>query len=282
MTDLRPLARVLGGEVVGSQVVCPGPGHSRRDHSLSVRLSASTTDGFIAFSHAGDDWRTCRDYVRERLGLKRELQHRDVRAPERWIAPAKPEIDNARISAALSLWCQGVDPRGTLAEVYLLSRDLELGDGLANDVLRWHTRIAAMLALFRHIHSDSPQAVSRTYLDREGRKIARRFLGPVGGAAIKLDVDENVPGGLHIGEGIETCIAARHLGLKPTWALGSKGAIASFPVLGGIEALTILAEPDAADEVETCAVRWYGAGREVLINRAIDGKELNDTLRGES
>ena len=62
-----------------------------------------------------------------------------------------------------------------------------LGDDLAGDVMRWHPRIGAMLALFRNIVTGEPQAISRTFLDREGRKIERKFLGPVGGAAIMLD-----------------------------------------------------------------------------------------------
>jgi hypothetical protein len=69
---LRSLARALNGEVVGGQILCPGPGHSLRDRSLSVRLSASAPDGFIAFSDARDDWRVCRDHVRARLRLPRE------------------------------------------------------------------------------------------------------------------------------------------------------------------------------------------------------------------
>src|SRR5262249_43210263 len=52
--DVHTLARALDGDAVGrNTVVAPGPGHSRRDRSLSVRL----TDGdFVVFSHAGDDW----------------------------------------------------------------------------------------------------------------------------------------------------------------------------------------------------------------------------------
>ena len=69
--DLRTIARLLDGEVSGSQVLAPGPGHGRRDRSLSVRLSPTAPDGVLAFSHARDDWRVCRDYVRERLGLPR-------------------------------------------------------------------------------------------------------------------------------------------------------------------------------------------------------------------
>ena len=36
MFDLRELARLLGGDVSGSQVLAPGPGHSRSDRSMSV------------------------------------------------------------------------------------------------------------------------------------------------------------------------------------------------------------------------------------------------------
>jgi hypothetical protein len=32
--------------------------------------------------------------------------------------------------------------------------------------------------------------------------------------------------------------------------------------------------------VETCAKRMHEAGREVFINRPIDGKDLNDAIRG--
>jgi hypothetical protein len=75
-------------------------------------------------------------------------------------------------------------------------------------------------------------------------------------------------------------LAARQLGLRPAWALGSKGAIGTFPVLPGVECLTILAEPDAEREIEACAARWHAAGLEVLINEPIGGKDLNDAIRG--
>ena len=106
------------------------------------------------------------------------------------------------------------------------------------------------------------------------------MLGPAGGAAVKLDADDAVTRGMYIGEGAETCLTALHLGLRPVWALGSKDQIAKFPVLNGVESLTILAEPDADAKVMECAERWHAAGREVLINRPIAGKDLNDALRG--
>jgi putative DNA primase/helicase len=121
-----------------------------------------------------------------------------------------------------------------------------------------------------------------TFLDAEGHKLKRLFLGLTGGAAIMLDGFDAVLGGLHICEGCETGLAGRQLGLRPCWALGSAGAIAGFPVLGGVETFTILAEHDEASAraVESAAARWHSAGRQVLINRPIAGKDLKDSLRG--
>jgi putative DNA primase/helicase len=191
-------------------------------------------------------------------------------------------VADDRVDHALALWRESVDPRGTLAERYLASRGLQLGDEVAGNVLRWHARIGAAVALFRNIETNRPQAVTRIYLDSNGNKVRRAFLGPVGGAAIKLDHDDAVTNGLHIGEGVETCMAARQLGLRPCWALGSAGAIAAFPVLSGVEALTILAENDdaSAKAVDACAARWHAARREVLINEPIGGKDLNDAIKG--
>jgi len=282
IADLRSIARALGGEVVGREVLAPGPNHSRRDRSLSVRLSPAAPSGFIVFSHADDDWRDCHAYVAEKLGLSRDAWKADRPArPRQTKRPAGDELEAERarkIASALSLWAHGVDPRGTPAERYLASRKLALGADVAGDVIRWHADIGAVLALFRDIRTDEPRAVGRTFLDRDARKLDRKFLGPVGGCAIKLDADDAVLAGLHIGEGVETCQAGRQFGLRPAWALGSKGAIGAFPVLDGIEALTILAEPDAEREVETCARRWHAADREVFINRAIGGKDLADVL----
>ena len=65
----RDLARALGGDMQVNGAVVPGPGHSGKDRSLSVTLSPGARDGFVVFSHAGDDPLACRDYVRGRLGL---------------------------------------------------------------------------------------------------------------------------------------------------------------------------------------------------------------------
>jgi hypothetical protein len=62
MRSTREIAAALGGQVAGpSTVLCPGPGHSAQDRSLAVRLHQSAPDGFLVHSHAGDDWRACRE-----------------------------------------------------------------------------------------------------------------------------------------------------------------------------------------------------------------------------
>jgi putative DNA primase/helicase len=278
--DARSTARALGGDVVGrDQVAAPGPGHSRHDRSLSVYLSATAPDGFRTHSHAGDDWRTCRDHVKHALGISTG----GMASP----TPATPRIEfhfgaPAKIDAAMRLWGEGVDPTRTPVETYLRSRRLELDASIAGESLRWHPRLRAMLALFRNIASNEPQALSRTFLDHEARKIERRFVGPTKSAAIKLDADEDVLGGLHIGEGIETCMAARMLGLRPAWALGSAGAIAAFPVLSGVECLSLLREHDDANKraADACAAGWAAAGREVFNILPRAGKDINDSIKG--
>ena len=222
---------------------------------------------------SGSDFRTAiATLAGERIVEPRQVQPAVV---------ARRNNDADRTAAAFDLWRASTDPRVPIVEKYLTRRKLEL-DAVAGEVIRWNERIGAMVALFRNIATDQPQAVSRTYLDTEGQKLERKFLGPVGGAAIKLDPDDAVLGGLHVAEGVETALTARQLGLRPTWALGSAGAIAAFPVLSGIECLTLLAEHDDASQraVETCAARWHAAGREVLINEPIGGKDLNDAIRG--
>jgi putative DNA primase/helicase len=309
MMDLRSLARSLGGEVSGRQVLAPGPGHSPRDRSLAVRPHSSAPDGFMVHSHCGDDWQSCRDYVRQRLGLP-AWQPGDERHQQRAILPhqidkwdfdvidsecedrRRTEDDLIRIERAAKLWAEGRSPFKTDAENYLRSRALGLTDELAGSVLRFHPRcpwrdentgqtifIPCLLAAFRSIDDDIITAVHRIRLDRPAQwpKTERRMLGVVHRAAVKLGPGSNK---LTIGEGVETCMAAQQLGLAPAWALGSAGAISFFPLLEGVRELTILAEADETNRrnIQICGRRWKRAGRRVLISRSEIGSDHNDIL----
>ena len=71
LPSLQTVARALGGEINNGQILAPGPDHSAADRSLSVKIDSAAPDGFLTHSFSGDDPVTCRDYVRERLGLPR-------------------------------------------------------------------------------------------------------------------------------------------------------------------------------------------------------------------
>jgi hypothetical protein len=140
-----------------------------------------------------------------------------------------------------------------------------------------------MIALLRDIKTDEPQAIHRTALTPDGDKIERKNLGPKRGAAIKLSDDSDVTSGLTIGEGIETVLAGMMLEFCPAWSLCDAGEIANFPVLSGIETLTILVDHDEAgqDSAHECSERWTGAGREVrrVVPNQLDW-DMNDvTMR---
>jgi CHC2 zinc finger/Toprim domain len=204
-----------------------------------------------------------------------------------------PPTRTTTTESAIRIWRASVDPRGTAVERYLASRGLTLGADVASSVIRWNPAAqwrddwrpkAAMVCLMRCIANGEPQAVSLTFLAGDATKIGRIFIGPTRCAAVMLDPLDEVLGGLHIGEGVETCMtAARRYDLRPCWALGCAGAVAAFPVLGGVECLTLLQENDdsgrSARDCEACAARWYAAGREVFINWPTSGKDLNDAIR---
>ena len=112
-------------------------------------------------------------------------------------------------------------------------------------------------------------AISRTYLDAQGCKIggAKMLGSPLG--AVRLSDDADVLGGLHIAESIESALGGAALGFIPIWSVGSAPAISSFPVLSGVEALTILTHHDEDSQagrlIQQGVARWREAGREVRV-----------------
>jgi hypothetical protein len=309
MIDARWLARILGGDVVGNTVRAPGPGHSLKDRSLAIKVDPCAPDGFLVYSHAGDDWKKCRDHVCRRLGLpewepgddrsnrsipRSRIEQWDLAVVESEVAEGErlwTEDDLIRIVKARRLWSEGIDLQETLAERYLRQhRKLDLPNTLADTVLRFHPhcpwrnettgnmeRVPALIAAFRSIDSDVITAVQRVRLNADGSKQGRRMLGIVQRAAIKLDpvTDE-----LCIGEGVETCMAARQLGFSPTWALGSVGAISFFPVIDTVQRLTILGEAGEASAraIKIVGTRWRKARRRVRVVMPSSGSDLNDVV----
>ena len=305
--DLRSWARALGGNVSGSGVICPGPGHSASDRSLSVTPSGAAPNGFLVNSFAGDDPILCLDYVRAKLGIpaftptqpraRPTVGHqgppgyRDSAAPTK---PPEPTLNNHAL--AMAIWHAATNPRGTLVEQYLKSRRLVLPDEAAGETIRFHAscsfgpeRFPAMVCLVRNIISNEPQGIHRTALSRDGaaikrnKKTYRLTLGAAANGAIKIDRDEYITQGICIGEGVETCLAGRQMGLRPVWSAVTTGGISNFPVMAGINGLHVFEENDAkgasAKAVEACGRRWHAAGRTVVVVTPDAGNDLNDELQ---
>jgi hypothetical protein len=211
------------------------------------------------------------------------------------------EPDGTR-NLALALWRASIEPRGTIVEQYLKSRALDLPREAAFEAIRFRPncyfgpdeRFPAMVCLVRNIVTNEPQGIHRTALtadgtaikrpDKAGRlKTFRKSLGSISVGAIKLDPDEDVEQGLSVGEGIETCLAGRQMGLRPVWSAVNTSGVEKFPVLPSVDGLHIFKENDAngasAKDVEACARRWYDAGRDVIIVEPDTAKDLNDELR---
>lgn len=197
----------------------------------------------------------------------------------------------AQRARARAIWQAAVPIAGTPAEAYLASRCLTFHDP-DGAVLRFHprarffsTETAVMVALYRAIVGNVPRAVQLTSVGAGGWApggTRRQTLGASSGAACKLTADAHVAMGLCIGEGVETTIAGMMAGLQPAWAVGSAAAMAKFPVLGGIEALTLFVDNDAGGRRagSECAARWQVARREVFtVVPATEGHDLADLAR---
>ncbi|MHA6731086.1 DUF7146 domain-containing protein [Devosia sp. A369] len=274
MTALNSYAKLLAGDLHHNRILCPGPGHSRTDRSLSVTFNPDGS--FTTHSFCGDDFRECRDHVKATLGL-------DDREPQPLpVEPFKLVSSHTNIERAMRIWASATPISGTPAESYLTIRGLSY----SGNALRFHPsclfgreRHPAMVGLMTDIITGEPTGVHRTALLPDGSGKAapgKQMLGIAKNAVVRLSADEDVSGGLAIAEGIETALAAP---FQPIWACLSAGTMAAFPVLDGIGALTIFGDHDAAGikAANDCGLRWHGAGREVTAEMPLmPGADMAD------
>lgn len=129
-----------------------------------------------------------------------------------------------------------------------------------------------IMSLITHVYDMRPMSLHFTYVgkDGDGRKAKvdrpRRLLrnhSKMDGV-IRLSPDHEVESGLVIGEGLETCLSIMH-SIRPVWCVIDSGNLGAFPVLAGVEALTILVDHDEAGMrgADRCQDRWMRAGRQV-------------------
>jgi putative DNA primase/helicase len=254
--------------------------------------------------HSADDDRRADDFRRAVAWLTGG----DTRAPIP-ATPKAPDLDVEKRAAAIarSVACiigELVPLRGSPGERYLAEvRNIDvdaIADVLARlDAIGWHPavyfnepehqlhqrKLGAIIGVMTDPVTAKPTgAISRTYLAPDLTKIGKaKTLGAPAGI-IRLSLDEDVLGGLHIAEGLETSLDLLSQDFVPMWATGSTSIMAKFPVLGGIEYLTIFADRDQNRAGENAAMeaalRWREAGREARVRRIKNGLgDFNDATR---
>jgi putative DNA primase/helicase len=287
MMTAAEIAHALKGKRSGYGWTARCPAHKDSDPSLSI---GQGDDGrILVHCFAGCPQDAVIDALRARgLWANGDASRDRLITPERFrAANEQRERENAeRAATVLSIWNEARDPRGTVAEEYLAARKLHLPPELRVRVLRFHPAcpwesgtVPCLVAAFRAIADDALTGVHRIRLDQPERwpKAERKMLGTVAGSAVKLDAAGDR---LAIGEGVETCMAARQLGLRPTWALGSATGIKHFPMIDGVGELTILGENDNGtnrNAAEECRENWKQ--RRVILRMPRRGfKDFNDML----
>jgi hypothetical protein len=237
------------------------------------------------------------DFVEACKRLSCEPPPRDKPAPTQSFDP-KPDRDDASDGhnqrLAADIWREIIPLAGTLGILHLETRGISpLPEGVDGSALGFHPRChdgperrPAIIELLRDVRTDEPRAIRRTLLTSEGLKIGKaKALGPKIGTACKLTPNCEVTAGLVIGEGLETVLAGMLFDLRPAWALGDADELGKFPILAGIEHLTILVDNDRSGTGQRrsieCSVRWTDAGREVTrVTPFAAGADINDLIRG--
>jgi len=236
---------------------CPQCDRGPKDRALAITTNAR---GTVSFCH--------------RCGFTSAEPNRRpvaIRAPKP--SNALDDLPCEWSLTAERIWRRTVSLRGSLGATYLESRGCRLPP--ADSDLR-----------FLPASGDFPPSLCGLITDAlTGRKLSLHFTrlahdghGKAGtdcdklllkghrkrGGVIRLWPDEAITTGLALAEGIETALAAAHR-FTPVWAAIDCANLSAFPVLPGIEALTVYADHDPAGiaAARDCARRWRDAGREV-------------------
>lgn len=235
---------------------CPQCQRGPKDHAL-----ATTRDerGTVAYCHRCG-YTTADNVIPFRI------------TPPRTVRPVE-SLDWS--ATAESIWRRTQGLRGTLGETYLQHRGCALPP--KDSHLRYlppdGRHPPSLCAAVSDARTGKPVSLHFTRLAADGHGKAgtdRDKLLLAGhrkrGGCIRLWPDEAVTSALALAEGIESALAAAHV-FTPTWATVDAGNLTTFPVLPGIESLTIFADHDDAGlrAARECGLRWRAAGRAVRI-----------------
>jgi putative DNA primase/helicase len=254
---------------------CPRCDKGPKDDALSVTVKP---DGYV-FNCFRCGW----------TGGERERTPRPVA-----LRPTKPERRRSLDVAASKTWERAEKLAGTLADLYLRARKCYFPplDGALRFLpaaFHWPTRTThpAMVALVTDATTGEPLSLHFTFLKPDGSGKAdlenQKLLLPghaIDGGVIRLWPDDCVTTGLGIAEGIETALSVAHA-FRPMWSTIDAGHLAKFPLLAGIESLTIFADTASAgaSAARACVARWRADDREIRVLLSDRGGDFNDAAR---
>ena len=307
---LAPHAGALAAELAGGQPTSRtgAEWRWRKKGSLSIAIAGPRQGHFFDFEAGtggdalalvahlrGTGMAEAAAWARGWLGLGPDnppLRQRHHRPPDPVPRAVPPDPERAaKQERASRIWREGQPPAGTLVERYLRGRGLALPpDG----PLRFHpacprgdARCPAMVALMTDPMKGEPCGIHRTFITPAGEKArdatgnAKAMLG--GAGVVRLVSDAEIGTGLGLAEGIETALAVmQRYGWSPVWAAGSAGGIGGFPVLPGIETLTLFLDADdggaSLKAAQRAVAAWTAAGAEVRIAPAPNGLDFADLI----
>lgn len=284
--------RISGGKLGRTMALCPICSDQRRTpqkrHSKVLAVTLLEPEFAVYYCNHCEAQGHCRPDTPSRVIVNPEEQQRRRREADRHAAQEKQQ----RTQQALRLWDEAGPCRGSPIEKYFYYTR-RIGDWFdtfpyLDGVFRYHPNcpfdgkcLPCMVSLVRDIKTDVPIAIHRTALttDEHPKKISRQSLGPTTGGAIKISPDHEVHTGLLIAEGIETAFSAsKRLTFKPVWSVIDKNGIAKFPVLSGIESVTVAVDndPDGQRAAATLIDRLTIAGTEVITIKTNIVSDFND------
>jgi putative DNA primase/helicase len=294
MIDWNHIDSITQGKLARTMAVCPLCSDTRRTpqkrHSKVLAVNLVEPEFAVFYcNHCGANGYVHPDRPRRIIDIA-EQQQRQQQAKQH----AEQERQG-RIRQAGAIWKQSQPFRGSPAEDYL-HHTRGIGEWLdtfprLDQVFRYHPncpfgseRLRCMLALVRDIKTNKPVAIHRTALtaDNPPQRIDRKSFGPVSGGAIKISPNDEVHSGLLIGEGIETVLSAsKLLKFKPVWSLIDKNGVSKFPVLSGIDSVTLAVDNDEAGQLaaDECVSRLTRENIEVITVQTNLVGDFNDLVR---
>ena len=285
------IAMALGGRKAGGGWTARCPSHD--DHKPSLSICDADNGNVLVHCHRGCDQGQVIAALRARGLWEQNAQRRLMHPVPRIAANDRRDYDDAkRTEIALAVWQSATPTDGTLVVAYLASR------GLHNQPaqrLRFHAGLKhpsggiwpAMVALVTRGMDDTPLAIHRTFLARDGGgkaplDLQKMMLGPCSGGAVRFG-DIQPDHWLVIAEGIETTLSVMQACALHGWAALSARGIINLVLPPEAVKVLICADNDANGTgqraAEEAATRFLREGRRVRVATPLMlGADFNDVL----